>query len=52
MNGTDSTIQDETCFLCDPILPKAVNKTWMAVGEKRLTVIRDSAMTKHKTGFP
>lgn len=42
-------VQDETWIFFDPVLPKAANKAWVAVGESRPTVIRDSAMTKRKT---
>ncbi|MEL7308125.1 MAG: transposase, partial [Pseudomonadota bacterium] len=42
-------IQDETWVFFDPVLPKAANKAWVAHGETRPTVIRDSSMTKRKT---
>jgi len=42
-------IQDETWVFFDSVLPKAANKAWVAVGETRPRVIRDSAMTKRKT---
>lgn len=42
-------VQDETWIFFDPVLPKAGNKAWVAVGEKRPAVVRDSAMTKRKT---
>ena len=42
-------VQDETWIFFDPVPPKAENKSWVAVGEKRPTVVRDSAMTKRKT---